>query len=871
MAASCSFEDLSGAISWNRLEMLLSSQQSSYGCRKIVFDVVQRLKSKRYETVLNTFTLLHTYSVNASSEALKHLASDHIYNVFVEIQKGKSNTLAAGLAQLLHDWKHMFKDEGLGAKFDQLYHEVLPRAAPQIRPSAPAEKYLRDPPTGATGSECFRRPLHRGFDFALFNQKARRISFASGAANPNAASSTGGSSNMPPQPQPQPSTGTAGGNFYRATTLPTPASDRPHPVPSKQPSADVPNTPVHEYAAPDQASPVSSGYQSPSPLAADYASSAVPSSPPALPASRQSTSPTSQPPVPRPQIPSLVSRQIPPAARPAPPAATDRTHDNLTKSSLYSYLDSAPLDTTMPEPSLPEQQVDSAQARPRDASASTISSQVRTQDPPTESDAGVAGNSISRLQDRLVEDFGSPKHADKAATPSMPALSSHEIRSRTMPQLTHTEGSGTGDDSNCVISEILSTQPGTHQYVPSTVAEESAAEAGSVLEPAEDVGDMVLGQSGDVSSPAAAAHSAVDSIPGDAAAAAPPEPLEAQTYEADSPPRAPSSVPAGRTPVTQSNALHAVMPASEGEQVRAAVREDPAQYPVHREGPHTVALRVFANAPPGAATISFKDCAPRNIVRRASELESRSDSVENVDTMSAGVQARREAAEPLQPTPEEGEENALSQLTSHDMAGTPTTHADTAAASTSGSMSPVANALTPEALRAKELIDALVTHCELVARFRRLVDAARLDGNQRQQETFLELGATQAQTCRQQRQQLHHALALLGAEQALMAELLKANDMCSLELRLWEQMAGAQPHCADDRPGQPLQELILDANAGVTNVGTPDAAMAAKVAQHSLDSGRVSLLANVARQPALRLCDASYVAAIADATHKRAH
>lgn len=53
--------------------------------------------------------LLHTYSVNASTDALKPLASDHIYNVFAELQKGKSNTLAAGLAQLLHDWKHMFK------------------------------------------------------------------------------------------------------------------------------------------------------------------------------------------------------------------------------------------------------------------------------------------------------------------------------------------------------------------------------------------------------------------------------------------------------------------------------------------------------------------------------------------------------------------------------------------------------------------------------------------------------------------------------------------------------------------------------------------------------------------------------------------
>lgn len=136
---------------------------------------------------------------------------------------------------------------------------------------------------------------------------------------------------------------------------------------------------------------------------------------------------------------------------------------------------------------------------------------------------------------------------------------------------------------------------------------------------------------------------------------------------------------------------------------------------------------------------------------------------------------------------------------------TPTAGDDATAVSSSDDESPSAEELTPEALRAKELIDALVTHCELVARFRRLVEAARADSNQRQEDMFLELGATQAQTCRQQRQQLHRALALLGAEKALMSDLLRANDFCSLELRKWEQIAGTLPHGADDRPGQPLQ------------------------------------------------------------------
>ena len=68
-----------------------------------------------------------------------------------------------------------------------------------------------------------------------------------------------------------------------------------------------------------------------------------------------------------------------------------------------------------------------------------------------------------------------------------------------------------------------------------------------------------------------------------------------------------------------------------------------------------------------------------------------------------------------------------------------------------------------------------------------------------------------------------------------------------------------------------VQELVLKPHAGGQSSGSPDATMAAKVAQHSLDGSHVSLLANVARQPALRMCDASYIAAIANATRKHAH
>lgn len=172
----------------------------------------------------------------------------------------------------------------------------------------------------------------------------------------------------------------------------------------------------------------------------------------------------------------------------------------------------------------------------------------------------------------------------------------------------------------------------------------------------------------------------------------------------------------------------------------------------------------------------------------------------NLVTMYMGVQVTQ-----LQPTLEEEEENSMSQV----MAETPGTREIPDAAYSSKVDSPLTEGLSREALRAKELIDALVTHCELVGRFRRLVQAARDDGSERQERMFLELGTTQAQTCRQQRQQLHRALALLGEEQALMSQLLKANDMCSLELRLWEQLAGSAPHGADSRPSQPLQVCLL--------------------------------------------------------------
>lgn len=461
---------------------------------------------------------------------------------------------------------------------------------------------------------------------------------------------------MPQQPS---APGAAGGNFYRATTLPTPTSDRVHPVPVKQPSADVHNTPMNDHAVLDQVSPVSSGNRSPSPLAADYANQAPPS-PSALPAPRHPGA--SKAPQPQPQIISLVSRQIVPAPRPVVAATTDRTHDNITKSTVGSmYPDSAPLDTTMPEPpAVAEPAAEAARGQPRDATASSIGSNVRTQDPPTESDAGVAGNSISRLQQRLVEDFGppgSPKHDKTGAVPSqLSTMSVSERRSVTMPPLVHSEGSSVTEDSNCVVSEILSTQPGTQQYVPSTVAEESAtdaAEVASVLEGDDDVADGVLDESDAMSNPAEEARSSPGTVRVNGAtsgqnplAESLVAPSQSSVHEVDVPlTQAPTSVPAGRTPTTVSDSPSIATPASEGEPVRAAggPRVDEASgHPVRQEGPHTMALKLFESAAPGAATMSFNDCAPRNIVKHASDLLSNSDSAETHDTMAAVREAQRQ-------------------------------------------------------------------------------------------------------------------------------------------------------------------------------------------------------------------------------------
>jgi hypothetical protein len=85
MTGACTFEDLEG-INWARMGAVLSPQLNAHGCRRIVFDVVQRLKSRRYDTVLNTFTVraspARTLCVPANTRA--RCWSDEVQYLYAE-------------------------------------------------------------------------------------------------------------------------------------------------------------------------------------------------------------------------------------------------------------------------------------------------------------------------------------------------------------------------------------------------------------------------------------------------------------------------------------------------------------------------------------------------------------------------------------------------------------------------------------------------------------------------------------------------------------------------------------------------------------------------------------------------------------------
>ena len=70
MPAAGAFEDADDAISWDKMQYVLSPQQSAHGCSRVVFDVIQRLKSRRYSTVLNTFTVRDRSTVSLALAGL---------------------------------------------------------------------------------------------------------------------------------------------------------------------------------------------------------------------------------------------------------------------------------------------------------------------------------------------------------------------------------------------------------------------------------------------------------------------------------------------------------------------------------------------------------------------------------------------------------------------------------------------------------------------------------------------------------------------------------------------------------------------------------------------------------------------------------
>ena len=53
--------------------------------------------------------VLHTVSINVSPEMRRMLVNPTLNGKFEDIANGRSNTLAAGLTQLLHDWEYLFR------------------------------------------------------------------------------------------------------------------------------------------------------------------------------------------------------------------------------------------------------------------------------------------------------------------------------------------------------------------------------------------------------------------------------------------------------------------------------------------------------------------------------------------------------------------------------------------------------------------------------------------------------------------------------------------------------------------------------------------------------------------------------------------
>jgi hypothetical protein len=68
--------------------------------------------------------VLHSVSINASPGMRQMLITPTLKAKFQDIANGRSNTLAAGLCQLLHDWEYLFQCAPAVKNMQYLVHHV---------------------------------------------------------------------------------------------------------------------------------------------------------------------------------------------------------------------------------------------------------------------------------------------------------------------------------------------------------------------------------------------------------------------------------------------------------------------------------------------------------------------------------------------------------------------------------------------------------------------------------------------------------------------------------------------------------------------------------------------------------------------------
>ena len=75
--------------------------------------IVKHSRDAPHSAASDCLQVLHTVSINVSPEMRRMLVNPTLNGKFEDIANGRSNTLAAGLTQLLHDWEYLFRCEPL--------------------------------------------------------------------------------------------------------------------------------------------------------------------------------------------------------------------------------------------------------------------------------------------------------------------------------------------------------------------------------------------------------------------------------------------------------------------------------------------------------------------------------------------------------------------------------------------------------------------------------------------------------------------------------------------------------------------------------------------------------------------------------------